>query len=120
MNRPEFYSLLAYRMDTSLEKAKKFSKIFEELILEIIATEDKIQLDFGTIGGKTKEPMPASNCIKAIGKSDWTNAKFGYPYIKWSTKALDCVKQKGEDYLEERGLTELFKQKYSHLLNKDN
>lgn len=112
MNKSEFYHLLGYRLDISVEKAKKFSKTFEELILEIMATEDQIQLDFGTIGGKTKEPVPARGHVKKILNSDWTNAKFGYPYIKWSAKALDCVKQNGEEYLAERGLIEIFKQKY--------
>lgn len=113
MNRSEFYRQLAYKMDTTSEKAKNFSKAFEELILEIIALEDQIQLEFGTIGGMTKEPVPATGYVKKKLNSEWTSAKFGYPYIKWSVKALDCVKQPGEEYLAERGLTELFKQKYA-------
>lgn len=112
MKRPEFYQLLAYRMDIPLDKAKNFSRIFEQLILEIIATEDQICLEFGTIGGMTKEPIPVSGYLKKVTEEEWTNAKFGYPYIRWSKKALDCVKQNGREYLSERGLTELFKQKY--------
>lgn len=114
MNKSEFYHQLAYRTDTTPNKAKLFVKAFEEQILEIIALEDKIQLEFGTIGGMTKEPVPARGYVRDTLNNEWTNAKFGYPYIKWSKKALDCTKQKGDEYLKERGLTELFEEKYKY------
>lgn len=104
MKKPEFYSQLAYRLDTTVDKAKKFVNTFEDMILEIIALEDNIRLEFGEIGGMTKKPRKASGYYKTMTGKEWTSAKSGYPYIKWSGKALDCEKKDGIEYMKENGL----------------
>ena len=112
MEKSEFYKQLAYRMDTPVDKAKKFVNIFEEMILEIIALEDNVRFDFGEIGGETRKPKRACGYYKNTCGGDWTFAKYGYPYIKWSKKALDCEKENGTEYLKKMGLLEQYEKKY--------
>lgn len=90
MTKTQFDQLIAEkameRIDgLSIKKVTEVRKAFEETILEIIATEDFINLEFGKIGGKTRAPRNARN--PKTGETFMTEEKKGQPYYKPNMKS---------------------------------
>lgn len=82
MRRNDFVKKIAYRMDMTPEKTNQFISTFEDMIMEIIATEDNIRFTFGTIGGRTKKPVRYKHPI--TGEICYSEEKHGQPYYRAS------------------------------------
>ena len=87
MKKAQFVKNLANRMDVPLDKARDFVSTFEDLIMEVIALEDKVTFVFGTMGGKTKRATqyrhPHTGEMIPVPEKDWQ------PYYTPSKKAKE-------------------------------
>lgn len=96
MTKPEFVKELCERSEISKDKAMLVISSFEDLINEIIATNDKIRFSFGIIQGVTHLPKEIkgkvgySSRVKANG--GWSSCKLGFPNIIWSKEAKFSTK----------------------------
>lgn len=87
MNKQELIKKIADRADCSLDTAKKFKMVIEDIVMEAIATEDKVRFSFGDIGGRVKPARVARN--PKTGAEVKVPEKHGQPYYKPSAKAKE-------------------------------
>lgn len=85
MVKKDFVKEVATKAGVSMAIAKDVVDAYNATILEVIAREDSIRLDFGTISGYTREARTARN--PATGEKIEVPEKKGYPKIKWSKSA---------------------------------
>lgn len=87
MNKQELLKKIADRADCSVDTARKYMTVIEDIVMEAIATEDKVRFSFGEIGGKTKPARVAHN--PKTGEKVKVPEKHGQPYYKPSAKAKE-------------------------------
>jgi nucleoid DNA-binding protein len=87
MKKSDFIKEVAWRSDTTIERAKRIINSMEDLIMEIIALEDKVTFTFGTIGGETTPPRRLWDFQEK--KVTTVPPRPGQPYYKPSKKAKE-------------------------------
>lgn len=91
MTKRQFCARLADEIGIELKKAIELFEAHENLVMEVIATEDSINFSWGKIFGYFKEPVKVHGIfaekegVKARG--GWSLAKSGLPGIEWSYEA---------------------------------
>lgn len=127
MTKRQFCAELADRTGLDLKTAKAFFEVHEDLVMEVIATEDEINFSWGKIFGFFREPRKVygmyANKEGVIARGGWSLAKSGLPGIEWSYDAksyttvdpteLYCdweeakFTSKARQYRQDRGLPEI-------------
>ena len=87
MTKADLIANVAKRAEMQVKEVKEVIAALEEEVLDVIASNDFIRLDFGKIGGKE---VPAKKCRNPrTGETIEVPAKTGYPYFKASKKAKE-------------------------------
>ena len=127
MTKRQFCAELADRVGIDLKTAMALFEEHENLVMEVIATEDSINFSWGKIFGYFREPRKVHGYyaekegVKARG--GWSLAKSGLPGIEWSFDAktftpVDPVElyceweeakytTKAREFRKDRGLPEI-------------
>lgn len=98
---------IAFRTGLPKNEVKQVVDELDNLIFECIASNDKINFNFGTIGGKVKPPaLVKGYYVKYSG--NWCFAKIGYPYIEWSKATKACEVFSPIEWFDKYGYPENF------------
>ncbi len=91
MTKRQFCARLADDTGLDLKTITKVFEAHEDLVMEVIATEDSINFSWGKIFGYFREPRKVHGIYKdkpgVIARGGWSNAKSGCPGIEWSKEA---------------------------------
>lgn len=114
MTPDTFYRKIARNTGVSLSDVKKVIREQANIIQEVVATNDSIQLKFGTIRGVDKYPTRCGTKLTAAGYQmpQYTKWKHGVPIIEWSQHMKECETTPPEVYFdlpENRLTTDAFK-----------
>lgn len=89
MTKAEMYKRIKDKTGVKTEDVGLVIKAMENLVYEVIATDDSLKFSFGTIGGKDKPPHKISGQQQCYS-GNWSHAKTGVPYIKWNDSVTVC------------------------------
>ena len=91
MTKRQFCVEIADRAGVDLDTAMALYEAHEDLVMEIIATEDEIKFTWGRIFGFFKEPQKIHGMFAELpsvkARDGWSLAKSGMPGIEWSKEA---------------------------------
>lgn len=91
MEKKDFIKKIAEDSDVDYKTAKKVVENLEELVLDIIAMNDKISFKFAVIGGYEKEPKKITGYYSVLKKVEkrhgWSVAKGGTPFCEFTKEA---------------------------------
>lgn len=91
MQKREFIKKIAEDSELDYKTTKKVIENFEELMLDIIAMNDSIDLRFAIIGGYEKEPRKITGYYSVLRKVEkrhgWTVCKSGSPFCNFTKEA---------------------------------
>lgn len=104
MRKSEFIKEIAERCDLTKDKSAEVFQAFDDLINEVIATNDFVTFEFGTIEGKVSPPKELKGHIineeKAKANGYWSNCRFGFPKITWSGDTRWCTIVRPKEWFE--------------------
>lgn len=86
MRKDDFIRKISERTGYTQAVSQEILEAIENLVIEIIATEDKIRFSYGVIGGKTLSPR---SFILPNGQICTTPEKHGQPYYHPTKKAKE-------------------------------
>lgn len=93
------------RVGIERELAEDVFDAFNDIIMEIIATEDYVQLTWARVEGYCKEPVKIhgyySETDTAKANRGWSWAKCGFPKITFTNQAKDCTVVSPEEYFND-------------------
>lgn len=103
MTIANYYKKISERTGVSLDIVKKVIAEEQELLFEIVATNDNINLKIGKIYGTDKTPRRISGSFRdgvVRANHGWSKWRTGVPKIKFSGKMLDCEVKPTQEYFE--------------------
>lgn len=105
MTREAFFKEIAKRTEVDLDTVKKIGEEYEQLVFEVIALEDSIDLKWATVSGYFQPPKKVVGGFSKIENIEkrhgWTVGKKGMPKIKWSKEAKFYTPYNSTEYFEE-------------------
>lgn len=104
MTKTELIKKISQKVDISRPEVRKVIDAFEDAIMEIIATEDFIELSFAKIEGYTKPPRKITGSYAGMkqfqANGNWSIAKVGFPKCTFTKEAKDYLVMDTKKYFE--------------------
>lgn len=104
MERQELFKKISQETDVPYAKVKWIIETMEDIVMDVIATEDYINFSFAKIEGITKPPWRVTGAFRSLKfhqrNGCWSDAKVGFPKCTFSKEAKEWLGMDPHIYFE--------------------